>query len=70
MLAFEANDLDASAAIDLERADALRREAAALESQVRALRRGADKLDKAAAAKRAKAAGLRKRVALVEGGPR
>lgn len=43
--AFEANDLDASAAIDRERADALRIEA--------------DALDKAAADKRAKAEELR-----------
>lgn len=44
--AFEANDLDASAAIDLERAAALRAEA--------------DGLDKAAATKRARAEELRK----------
>lgn len=46
--AFEANDLDASAAIDRERADALRLEA--------------DALDEAAAAKRAKAVELRRQI--------
>jgi hypothetical protein len=43
---FEANDLDASAAIDMERADALRQEAAALVDR--------------ATEKRARAAGLRR----------
>jgi hypothetical protein len=52
-LAFEANDLEASAAIDRERADALRREA--------------DALDERAAAKREKAAELRRLVDAARG---
>lgn len=61
-LAFEANDLDASAAIDMERADALRREATALRRQAAALHREVGALTKRASGKRAKAAELRRQV--------
>lgn len=56
---FQANDLDASAALDLERADTLRRDATALRKKAAALRREIVALTKRAAKKRAKATELR-----------